>query len=307
MKSLLFFLTAGTLTVFSFVSAATQGPAPANKLPVEKRKESWTTLSLEGSELLGMPPLLGVKDNEATFTRELVRLQWRVNDPIDTYVVIPKLVAKPPVVIYLYNYTTNTDRFMRNNVCAYLSSGGVAMVGFSTAVSGYRFHDRGLNRWFVSELQEGLAASTHDVQKVIDYLATRKDIDISRIGIYGQGSGAAVAILAASVDPRIKVLDLEDTWGDWPDFLAHSAQIPDAERPAYLKPEFLKSVAGLDPVDYLPKLKISLRNQYSLPKSAVPPQARKCIEAALPAQAAHTPLDGTFDWIKQQLNQMGKE
>jgi hypothetical protein len=58
-------------------------------------------------------------------------------------------------------------------------------------------------------------------------------------------------------------------------------------------------------MNYLPKLRIPVRNQYSLPKSAVPPEVRKCIEAALPPQAAHTPLDGTFDWIKGQLKGMG--
>jgi cephalosporin-C deacetylase-like acetyl esterase len=195
---------------------------------------------------------------------------------------------------------------MGNKVCAYLSSGGVAVVGFSTALSGYRFHDRGLVRWFVSDMQEALATSTHDVQKMIDYLQTRNDIDTSRIGIFGQGSGAAIAILAASVDPRIKLLDLEDTWGDWPDFLKFSIQIPEAERATYLKPEFLQSLAGLDPLDYLPKLTIPVRNQYSMPKSAVPPEARKRIEQALPPQATHLPIDNTFDWIKGQLNGMGK-
>jgi hypothetical protein len=281
-----------------------QSPPPQPAAP--KPLESWTTPSLEGSKFAIAPPLIGEVDNQPSFKRELVRLQWRPMDPIDTYIAIPKAAAKPPVILYLYNYTTNTDRFIRANVCEYLSSGGVAMVGFSTAVSGYRFHDRGLVRWFVSDLQEALATSAHDVQKMIDYLATRNDIDSSRIGIYGQGSGAAIAILAAAVDPRIKVLDLEDTWGDWPEWLAKSSVIPETERATYLKPDFLKGVAGLDPVDYLPKLKIPVRNQYSLPQSPVPPEVRKRIEAALPPQAAHTPLDGTFNWIKNQLNGMGK-
>ena len=36
------------------------------------------------------------------------------------------------------------------------------------------------------------------------------------------GSGAAIAILAAAIDPRLKALDLVDPWGDWPDWLAKS-------------------------------------------------------------------------------------
>jgi hypothetical protein len=272
----------------------------------QKEKESWTTLSLKGSEFKSIPPLVGQADNQQTFTRELVRLQWRFNDPIDTYVVIPKLVAKPAVILFLYNYTTTTDRFMREPVCRYLSKDGVAVVGFSTAISGHRFHDRGANEWFVSDLPEALATSTHDVEKVIDYLETRKDIDTKRIAVYGQGSGAAVAILAASADPRIKALDLEDTWGDWPEWLGKSSIIPEAERPIYLKPAFLKTVAGLDPLDFLPKLNIPIRNQYSLPKSPVPPEVRKRVESALPPQATRTPIEANFDWIKRQLAEMAK-
>jgi len=45
---------------------------------------------------------------------------------------------------------------------------------------------------------------------------TRGDIDMDHVGMWADGSGAAIAILAASVDPRIKALDLLDPWGDWP-------------------------------------------------------------------------------------------
>jgi hypothetical protein len=274
--------------------------------------ESWTNLSLDGSKFSSEPPLLGQRDTQPWFTRDLIRLQWRPGDPIDTFLIIPKQDAvtlksasKPPVILYLYNYTTDTDRFMHTNVCQNLTAGGVAAVGFSLALSGHRFHDRGATEWFVSDLQEALTTSAHDVQKVIDYLETRHDLDTGRVGIFGQGSGAAVAILAASVDPRIKILDLEDAWGDWPQWLSKSTIIPEAERPAYLTPAFLNLVKDLDPVSHLPKLKIPVRIQYSLPKSAVPPEVRKRMEAALPPRGVHTPVEPNFNWIKKQLAKMG--
>jgi dienelactone hydrolase len=292
-------LTLATLT--ASVWAFQKGP---------RTPESWTELSLTGSVFPSIPPLMGQSDNQPQFTRHLIRVQWRAGDPIDTFIVIPKpSVAavkppKPPVILYLYNYATNTDRFMHINVCQNLTDGGVAAVGFSLALSGHRFHDRGATEWFVSEFQEALVTSAHDVQKMIDYLETRHDLDTGRIGIFGQGSGAAVAILAASVDPRIKVLDLEDAWGDWPDWLAKSTIIPEAERASYLTPAFLKKLEDLDPVKTLPKLKIPVRVQYSLPKSPVPPEVRKRMEAAVPSQAAHTPIEPNFDWIKKQLTEI---
>src|SRR5215469_16188027 len=84
------------------------------QLPQTKTKEDWTTPTLKGSELKPMIPQVGEADDEPEFKRELVRLQWRVNDPIDTYIVVPRGVSKPPVIVFLYNYSTNTDRFIRS-------------------------------------------------------------------------------------------------------------------------------------------------------------------------------------------------
>jgi hypothetical protein len=299
--------------VFLLALAVTSAPVSAfqKKIPDIKNPESWTELSLAGSVFPSIPPLIGQIDSQPSFTRHLIRLQWRASDPIDTFLVIPKPVeaaaksaAKPPVILYLYNYTTNTDRFMRVDICRGFTAGGVAAVGFPLALSAQRFHERGAMEWFVSDLQEALVTSAHDIQEMIDYLQTRPEVDSSRIGIFAEGSSAAVAILAASVDPRIKVLDLEDAWGDWPEWLAESTIIPPAERASYLTPAFLKTVENLDPVQVLPKLKIPVRIQYSKPKSAVPPEVRKRMEAALPAQAAHTPVEPNFNWIKKQLTEI---
>jgi hypothetical protein len=325
MNSRVFFLSALALITSSSYFADQLPEAP-------KADESWSTPSLKGSNLKPYPPLLGVNDNQPLFHRELLRVGWRNSDPIDLYVIVPrtdgaksdaakapadptvakpaavngktdstnaktvgtntKVAPKPPVIIYLYNYNTTPYRYTLNNVCIHLTTGGVAAVGFPTALSPTRFFFRGATKWFVSELPEALATSAHDVQMVINYLETRQDIDTSRIGIFGEGSGAAVAILAASADPRIKAMDLEDAWGDWPEFLAKAAIIPENERSTYLKPEFLKNVAGLDPVDYLPKLTIPVRIQYSTsPKAPVPPEVQKKMDAALPPSAAHTPIE----------------
>jgi len=266
--------------------------------------------------LKALPPLVGEVDHQPTYTRELVRVEWRPKDPIDLFILTPKLASKPPVVLYLYNYTTNTDRYLSTEFCKLLTKDGVAAVGFSTALSGYRFHDRSVNDWFVGSLAEALTTSAHDVQMVINYLATRNDLDANRIGIYADASSTAVAVLAASVDPRIKVLDLQDTWGDWPVWLATSPRVPDAERPTYLKPEFLQSVSRLDPLKILPSLSIPIRSQYLLAKSDVPQEVREHIEAAMPPQAVRVPHEAAvaefkksngqayFDWIKDQLCKM---
>jgi acetyl esterase/lipase len=182
-------------------------------------------------------------------------------------------------------------------------------------LTGQRYHDRPMKEWFVSELRESLATSAHDVQMVLNYLASRGDMDMKRVGMFGDGSGASIAILAAAVDARIRTLDLQDPWGDWPDWIKESKRIPENERAAYLKPEWLSGVAPLDPVKWLPQLKTQkIRIQFVKDVSVTPADVQQKIEAAVPTNAQVVHYDniaafraavagGTeFDWIKQKMH-----
>jgi dienelactone hydrolase len=287
----------------------TSTPAPA--------KEDWTTISLAKS---GLPShatgaVLLSKIEKPGCTRELLRVQWRRGDPIDLYVIRPRSVAKPPVILFLYNYTFDTDIFRADRWCEQVKQNGYAAVGFASALSWQRFHSpRPMKQWFVSELQEALSTSTHDVQMVLNYLDTRNDLDMNHVGMFGQGSGGAIAILSAAADPRIVALDLIDAWGDWPDWLHASKQIPEEERAAYLKPEFLQQVSNLDPISYLPQLKVkALRIQQAADDPITPPAAKNKIAAAAPrpneviryqdrmaAEKAWT-TGGLSAWLGEQL------
>jgi hypothetical protein len=281
-------------------------------------KEDWSVLPLEGSGLdiskIDAVPLAQWDMGDST--EELLRVQWRAGDPLDLYVVRPKGVEKPPAILYLYDYRNLPDRYRDDGWCKRATKGGFAAVGFLSAVSGDRIHTpRPLKQWFVSELQESLASSAHDVQMVLDYLDKRGDIDMSRIGMFGVGSGASIAVLAAAADPRIKTLDLLDPWGDWPDWLKESPLVPEEERASYLKPEFLGKVAKLDPSLYLPQLASrNIRIEYQLDDPTTPKSAREAILATAPksvdlirykdtaehARAYHA--TGMAGWIKGQLH-----
>jgi hypothetical protein len=215
--------------------------------------EDLTTPALTTSNLLPVAPLEFITD-KPSYTVELLRVQWRWGDPIDLYVMKPKALKKPPVILYLYGYPTDTAVFKKDEYQDLVTRNGCAAVGFVSALTGHRYHDRPLKQWFLSELQESMAASAHDLQMVLNYLESRGDLDMNRVGIFAQGSGASIAILASSVDPRLKVVEALDPWADWPTWMATSPFVPADERAAYLKPEFLKGVAPLDPLLLLPKV-----------------------------------------------------
>ena len=278
--------------------------------------ESWITPALEGSHFGPANALKlgesGIVDN--VYTHEIERVMWRAADPIDLYITKPVGVRNPPVILYLYSYPFETDRFVNQDFCKFLVRNGVAAVGFPSALTAGRYHDRPMKEWFVSEMRESLATTAHDVQLILNYLSDRGDFDMNRVGMFGDGSGASIAILAAAVDPRIKSLDLLDPWGDWPDWVKKSTRIPENERPDFLKPEWLDANAPMDPVKWLPQLKTpNVRLQFVKSVQITPTEAQAKIEAAAPKQAQIVHYDDTaafrgaladgsgLDWLKEHV------
>ena len=194
---------------------------------------------------------------------------------------------------------------------------GYAAIGFATALTGQRYHSpRPMKEWFVSQMPESLATSAHDVQLILNYMASRGDVDLTRVGMFGDGSGASIAILAAAADPRIKTLDLLDPWADWPQWTAKSSLIPQNELPNFTKPEWQLAAAPLDPLRWLPKLKTQSIRLQLVKNITVTPAAveDKMAAAALSmpnVQVVHydspqafraTVSAGSgFDWIKSKL------
>jgi hypothetical protein len=280
--------------------------------------EDWTSPALGGSHLLPVAPVAGfVDDSHPGYTLQLLQLQWRWGDPIDVYVLKPKGIKNPPVILNLYGYPADTDPYKNEIFQNALTEDGFAAVGFVSALTGHRYHDRPMKEWFLSELQESLATSAHDIQMVLNYLATRGDLDMSRVGMFGQGSGASIALLASAVDPRIKVLDILDPWGDWPTWIASSPFVPEEERVDYLKPEFLKKAATVEPAEWLRRVQAKkLRLQQNIFETDTPKASKEKLRAAVLAGTpvvlyktvaefnAAFPNSTNLDWIKHELHSL---
>jgi dienelactone hydrolase len=294
-------------------SAHGTSSSPSIFLDTPPQKEDWTALPIDksGLDLTEVKGAVFGKSERPEFTSEVVRVQWRNGDPIDLYVVRPHGVTKPPVILFLYDYVSDTDRFRNEAWCKRVVEHGFAAVGFVSALTGQRYRTRPMREWFVSELQESLGSSTHDVQMIINYLGSRGDVDTTRVGMLGENSGATIAILAAAADPRIKFVDAINPWGDWPDWLKGSKVVPEPERAAYLKPEFLDKVAMLDPVKYLPQLggRVRIEQVANDPMTPADVQAKIAAEMASPGDVVHYADVGSLVkvwmtqgwWLKKKL------
>jgi len=264
-------------------------PAPPLANPADTRYkgvlEDWTTPELKTSNLK-TTAIVGYVSDYPGYTVQLNQVQWRSGDPLDLYIMKPKGVKKPPVILYLYSYNYDTDTFKNEAWQRAVTKDGFAAVGFVTALTGHRYHDRPMREWFISELQECLAVSAHDVQMVLNYLSTRSDFDMDRVGIFAEGSGASIAILASAADPRIKVVDAVDPWGDWPTWMATSPFVPQDERANYITPGYLKKVANLEPIEWLPRIQAKkFRLQDAIFEPTTPKLAKEKLRAAVPPGA----------------------
>ncbi len=302
-------------------SAAQLPASPPIADPNDKRftavTEDWTTPALSGSHLMMVPPLAFFDDTQPGYTVELLNLQWRWGDPLDVYVIKPKGVKNPPVILNLYGYPADTYPYKNPIFQKALTKDGFAAVGFVSALTGHRYHDRPMAEWFLSDLQECLGKTAHDVQMVLNFLAARGDFDMNRVGMFGQGSGATIAILASAVDPRIKVLDVLDPWGDWPDWIATSPFVPGDERADYMKPEFLAKAATVETLDWLPKIQAKkFRMQQNMLELDTPTAVKAKLRAAVPPGTAFAfyksasefkaafPNSTNLEWMEHELRML---
>lgn len=283
-------------------------------------REDFSSLSLKRSAFFPLTPVLGQKDDnpKMPFIRERWQMMWRPADSFDLFVCKPRGTSgKLPVILYLYTSPSSTDRFKSDDWCMTMTSEGFAAVGFLSAYTGARLEMRSPTATFFADFQESLASSVHDVQLILDYLATRADLDMTRVGMYGQGSGGTIAILASSVDKRIRALDVLTPWGDWTNFFSQSRYVAADKRAKFTAPEFQAKIAAFDPLKVLPNVQArSVRIDDARKSGPMPDASQERLEAAAPPTAiinqygdpaALQPnASGMFAWLKAELQSKTK-
>ncbi|MBC7807767.1 MAG: prolyl oligopeptidase family serine peptidase [Akkermansiaceae bacterium] len=117
--------------------------------------------------------------------------------------------------------------------------------------------------------------SVADLRRGVDYLSTRSDIDVSRLGCVGISLGGIFGGVFAGVEKRIKSVVLWSAGGDWGELLTQSrhpfalkrrekGSLPDAETVE-------KTLRDIDPLTYIanltprPLLLLAGTNDYVVP------------------------------------------
>ena len=169
------------------------------------------------------------KKNMNGYTLEKFLIDNEVDDWISGYIAIPTNVkGKVPAVLGTHGHGSNKDNVFgtgannSENVLALLLSRGYAVIAIDSYFSGERrgtgpagdreMQSRSwdqelsqfkLNLWFGRPLW---GMQLRDEQIALDYLATRPEIDMERVGIEGASMGSTRAWWLAAIDNRIKAV-----------------------------------------------------------------------------------------------------
>ncbi len=116
-----------------------------------------------------------------------------------------KARERRPAFLVLHGFGSNKD------------GGGTIAVAKMLAGLGYvalRFDMRGCGESEGGRGRVICLEQVEDTKSALSFLATRTEVDPQRVGVAGQSFGAAVAVYAAGVDPRIAACISSGGWGD---------------------------------------------------------------------------------------------
>ncbi|MEO6528550.1 MAG: alpha/beta hydrolase family protein, partial [Gemmatimonadaceae bacterium] len=84
-----------------------------------------------------------------------------------------------------------------------------------------------------------------DAMRAIDYLATRSEVDASRVATLGASGGGTTSLLTAALDPRVKVAVVSAYFNTFRDSIVSISHCPDNYVPGLLQDMEMYDIAGL--------------------------------------------------------------
>lgn len=131
-----------------------------------------------------------------------------INDDIPVLYCYNNEQQDMPLIICNHGYGSNKESDISNGIK--LASEGFFVVLLDASLHGERksVHDEELfsEDNYINSFVHVLLDTVKDIKSLLDYFANDDRVDIDRVGIMGISMGGFVSFLAASQDPRIKVV-----------------------------------------------------------------------------------------------------
>lgn len=158
---------------------------------------------------------------EAEYVREKVVFRGIRDNRVPAYLAIPKKGTGPyPCVLQLHGLDgSKSDWWVEDNwisggqISKQLLAAGYAVLSLDAEYHGERLINNDYERPGIFVFQKGWNARSDNMivqtvteyRRALDYLATRSDIDTSRIGMVGVSLGGFQTFILTGIDSRIKV------------------------------------------------------------------------------------------------------
>jgi dienelactone hydrolase len=148
------------------------------------------------------------KDELPTYTRQTLVFAAPLQPRVPALLAIPKAGARPfPVVVLMHGYTADKDGwFPDGSVVEPLIKAGIAVLALDAPYHGERAGESGyVLPGDLLDLRDLLMRWIVEHRRALDYLATRRELDSTRVGVLGYSLGAVGTFALAGVDSRVRV------------------------------------------------------------------------------------------------------
>lgn len=185
---------------------------------------------------------------------------YPANDQVPLRVFIPPTDKPVPVVLILH-YWGAVDLRLERTLAMELNHRGIAAAimtlpyHLSRTPPGHRSGEMAIQP-DPNRLIGTMTQCVYDGRRAIDYLATRPEIDIMKVGVSGTSLGAVVTGLLAAVEPRITRASFLLGGADLAHILWTSSRVqPQREmlrRKGFTEERLRTALAPIEPLNYLP-------------------------------------------------------
>lgn len=164
--------------------------------------------------------ILNKEDHVAYYRRELVVFTGDDGLRVPAWIAIPKVRQPPyPLVILHHDLAGSKEDFWQpDGYWGFDLTKKLLAAGFAVMTPDARHHgsriahndfealdQTAMKKGHFSQYRSLLIGSVIDTRRALDYARTRDDINMSKVGIFGYGSGGIVAVMAGVVERRIKM------------------------------------------------------------------------------------------------------
>jgi cephalosporin-C deacetylase-like acetyl esterase len=215
-KCYLFLACAMACFVRSYGSA--QEPRTVQPLGEEAYKALVTTYEYDTD--VPLEPRIVETDEHSEYIREKIVFRGLRDTRVPGYLGIPKKGSPPyPIVLQIDGLGGSKERWWEEDnwprggvLTKGLLSSEFAVLALDLPYHGERIAEndyepagRILERREYNALREMTIHSVIDYRRAMDYLATRPEIDTTRIGVIGLSMGGMMTFVLSAIDPRIRV------------------------------------------------------------------------------------------------------